>query len=182
MLRQRTASCMCKAGEPQQACCCNGPSPCPSTSHLPWPSKSSCILCAAFVLAPHASPFSLSNGCTLDLCHWEKQNLAVCQLCHSLSVSASGQKPACPGYADDCILCHVFVMHSLACCWQSFHCYMFLHQVSTPDTKRQLQDPVIEGAATILRFSRRPACWLQSNSHCDGHGFRRNTSGVAGSC
>ncbi len=39
MHRQSIAGCMCKAGELQLACCCNSPYPCPSTSHLPLPSK-----------------------------------------------------------------------------------------------------------------------------------------------
>ncbi len=115
----------CSGRELQAACArlANHNRPVAAAAHLHVPQLHTCLgqvgLSAYFVLplvlSLHANPFSLSDGCTLDLWTWKKQNLAVFQLCRSLSVSASKQEAPCPGYADDHILCHVSVMHTVGC-------------------------------------------------------------------
>lgn len=149
----------CSGRTLQTACArlANHNRPVAATAHLHVPQFHTClgqVRLSAYFMLPlfvelQASPFSLSSGCTWDLCCWENQHLAVCfeatLLCHSLSVSASKQEAVCSGYADAGTLCHVLVKHSLSV-WQSFHCYMLFYQACTLD---RLQDPVREGAATI---------------------------------
>ena len=111
----------CSGRELQAACAglANHNRPVAATAHLHVPQLHTCL--GQVSLSTHLCRlcFRHFTQALAMAAPWEEQHLAVCfkafQLCHSLSVSASKQEAVCPGYADDVTLCHVFVLHSLAC-------------------------------------------------------------------
>lgn len=99
MLRQRTASCTCKAGAPQQACCCNSPSPCLSTSHQPLPSKPAMFAPSCFSwsgallllcgLCQHRSPSKTSSLMTWSQAYNDNNQQFVSLMDGSLQLATS---------------------------------------------------------------------------------------------